>query len=450
MAHSVLIIDDEADIRDLLGDIFADEGYQTHKAAHSEQALAMIKSESIDLIVLDIWLENSDMDGIEILRHLKNNTDYNNIPVLMISGHGNVELAVDAMKIGAFDFIEKPFKIDYILLTAERALEQKHLKDENTQLKQQVDNIPLTECIYPSQAMQDLYKKINQNMESDSRVLITGTHGTGKSRIARTIYDHAKHHNNEYQIVHARDLTANNIDAYISKTNSTLLIKSIENLSDEMQTVLLQILSTSSSSQARIFTTACFDNKDTFSQALYDRLSINHYQVPSLSGRIEDIPVITQEFLEKIASDLSISCPSISSDALRLLKVHEWTYNIRQLKAAIEWLVLDKVARNNITSHSFQILPQDIQALLNSSLMQEAVNLNEDLVGSSNIERYTNLPLKEARECFEKEYLQRILNENHGNISRMADIVGMDRTALHRKLKIMNVSYEQEEEAKLA
>jgi len=158
MSHSILIIDDEADIRNLLADIFADEGYEVHKAAHSEQALAVIKKESIDLIVLDIWLDNSDMDGIHILKHLKN-SDYRDIPVLMISGHGNVELAVNAMKIGAFDFIEKPFKIDHILLTVQRALNQKKLQEENIRLRggayvEEMDNH------YPSPVMQDLMKSI--------------------------------------------------------------------------------------------------------------------------------------------------------------------------------------------------------------------------------------------------------------------------------------------------
>jgi two-component system nitrogen regulation response regulator NtrX len=433
MTKTVLIIDDEADIRDLLGDIFADEGYTTHKAAHSEQALSLIQSESIDLIILDIWLENSDMDGVEILRHLKK-TDHKDIPILMISGHGNVEMAVDTMKIGAFDFIEKPFKIDYILLTADRALEQKQLKAENNDLKSSTQPQEI-EHAYKSPAMVTLFKSIESNIESDARIMITGETGTGKSKIARMIFDTSLRSNDMIQTIHASILTEHNMDQYLSNINATIILEQVEKLSSKTQSALLQKLSTPDT--ARIISTATLSDASDFSTALYDRLSVIHYHVPSLSQRVEDIPVLAQEFLKKIAIELSIATPSLSNDSIDILKKYNWVNNIHQLKIAIEWIVLQNLQNNTQRHHPIHILPSDMSLLLSSS---SVVTMPSQPMATS-IDTYLSMSLKDARELFEKEYLTKILENHQGNISKMAESIDMDRTALYRKLKTMNITY---------
>jgi two-component system nitrogen regulation response regulator NtrX len=439
MPKSILIIDDEADIRDLLSDIFTDEGYITHKAAHSEQALSLIKSEQIDLIILDIWLENSDMDGVEILHHLKK-TKYNDIPILMISGHGNVEMAVDAMKIGAFDFIEKPFKIDYILLTAERALEQKQLKAENQELK---DRSPRQEIEhdYKSPIVLSLFKSIESNLDSDARVLITGETGTGKSKIARMIYETSLHSHDNLQTMHASMLTEHNIDQYLSKKNTTVILEQVEKLPPKMQNVLLQKLS--HSEMARIISTATFDEESDFSVALYDRLSVIHYNTPSLSQRIEDIPVLAQEFLKKVAMELSIQTPTLSNDAIEILKKYDWKNNIHQLKIAIEWIVLKNLQNHKNSPTPLHILTTDMDILEQKNLSSDVIPIEQETIPQQNdiIASYLSMTLKEARDSFEKSYLTQLLNQHEGNISQMAENIDMDRTALYRKLKTMNITY---------
>lgn len=441
MLKSVLIIDDEADIRDLLGDIFADEGYKTHKAAHSEQALSIIKSEQIDLIILDIWLENSDMDGVEILRHLKK-TEYRDIPILMISGHGNVEMAVDAMKIGAFDFIEKPFKIDYIILTADRALEQKKLKAENNELKNCVSQQEI-EHAYKSPAMISLFKSIESNVDSDARILITGETGTGKSKIARMIFDTSLRATDTIQTIHASILTEHNLDQYLSDQNVTIILEQIEKLLPKTQSALLQKISCPNT--PRIISTATLNDTSDFSEALYDRLSVIHYHVPSLSQRIEDIPILTQEFLKKISLELSITPPSLSNDAMDILKRYKWKNNIHQLKIAIEWMVLQKLENSHENHQPIHILPSDMGILTSEKRPSNDVISIESLHGFETLQtpmqNYVSMTLKEARESFEKSYLTENLNLNQGNISKMAENIDMDRTALYRKLKTMNITY---------
>ncbi len=447
MPKSILIIDDEADIRDLLSDIFTDEGYTTHKAAHSEQAFSLIRSEAIDLIILDIWLENSDMDGVEILRHLKK-TEYKDIPILMISGHGNVEMAVDAMKIGAFDFIEKPFKIDYILLTADRALEQKQLKAENQELKNRTPQQEI-EHDYKSPLMLSLFKSIENNLDSDARVLITGETGTGKSKIARMIYETSIHSQNNLQTVHASILTTHNIDQYLSDKNTTVILEQVEKLSPKMQNVLLQKLSKSEIS--RIISTATFDSENDFSVALYDRLSVIHYTAPSLSQRIEDIPILAQEFLRKIAMELSIPTPSLSNDAIEILKEYDWKNNIHQLKIAIEWIVLQNLQSHKNSSTPLHILTSDMSILKQKNTPSDVISIEHKTTFQNDIiSPYLSMTLKEARDTFEKSYLTQLLNQHDGNIPQMAESIDMDRTALYRKLKTMNIVYTKNNKAHTA
>jgi two-component system, NtrC family, nitrogen regulation response regulator NtrX len=439
MTENILIIDDEADIRNVLADIFEDEGYSVLKAAHSEQALALISSNKIDLIVLDIWLDNSDMDGMQILKHLKGNANYDAIPILMISGHGNVEMAVNAMKIGAFDFIEKPFKIEHILLTVNRALEQKLLKDENKRLRDIATNTGIIKHAYKSPAMIDLMKHIQNDAESDARVLLIGEKGTGKSRIARIIHDVSKRSKFPIAYLNSYHFSIKTIESELSQNpNGTLVLENIEVLSTTEQNELLSFLSKSMHT-TRIISTASSTlsdliNTKKFSSALYDRVSILHYTVPAIKNRVDDIDILIHEFIDSICAEYNIAKPILAQDIWNSLKSNPWEGNVRQLKMAVEWIIMCY-----LINPKNQIAKQDVQ-FWHDNIDYSNHNVIEYSRTDKNIlDELIEIPLKQAREQFEKLYLAKILQKCDGNIVKMADYIDMERTALYRKLKSLNI-----------
>jgi len=434
MTQSILIIDDEVDIRDILSDIFADEGYEVHKAAHSEQALSLINNNKIDMIVLDIWLDNSDMDGVQILKYLKS-SDHKNIPVLMISGHGNVEMAVNAMKMGAFDFIEKPFKIDHILLTASRALEQKSLKEENSRLKENDGEINAISHDYKSPAMISLMKDIQDNAESDARVLIQGAVGSGKSYIAKIIHSTSKRSKDRVLTFQCYDLNWDSmIEAINENPNSTVLLEHIEGLSHDQQSQLLQIFS-KNELQTRFIVTSSQAIKESieqgdFSSGLYDRLSILNFTIPSLNDRIEDIEILAKNFAELFVKEFHIQCPQFPSSFITSLKNYDWQGNIRQLKIMIEWSMMQYYLN---PEQGLRFQSQVIQEKSDNIVALDKINEKE----------IYDMPLKQARDHFEKDYLETLLNRFDGNIAKMAEYIDMERTALYRKLKTMEITYQE-------
>lgn len=446
--QTILIIDDELDIREMLAGIFEDEDYNVLKAAHSEQALTTIKNNDIDLIVLDIWLDNSDMDGVQILKHLKSST-FKDIPVLMISGHGNVEMAVNTMKIGAFDFIEKPFKIDHILLTASRALEQKLLKDENQRLKKTQSHAPISNH-YKSPAMISLIKQINEDAESDGRLMILGEQGTGKTRIAHLVHENSLRKKNKIITVNAGLMDDNDIDNMLEQANDgTLLIENIQCLCVKGQSHLLNIL-TQNKSACRIITTTieqdlkALVSDKKFSSALYDRLSVMEYYVPNLANRQEDIDVLISEFIESVTHEFNIATPTLTIDVVKHLKSYKWHGNIRQLKIAIEWIVIS----NLNTIKNGMISMKDISFLgLEERLTQSSNNIIP-LSKNNFMENILSQPLKQAREEFEVYYLTSMMTHFQGNVAKIADHIDMERTALYRKLKSLDINYTAEGIAK--
>jgi two-component system nitrogen regulation response regulator NtrX len=443
MTQTILVIDDEADIRDVLADIFEDEGYNVLKAAHSEQAFNIIKDTKPDLIVLDIWLENSDMDGIGILKDLKNNnSSYFNIPVLMISGHGNIEMAVKAMRIGAYDYIEKPFKIDHMLLTVERALEQQYLKAENSELKSKLNTAPET---YNSKApmFQNLLKTIYEDRGSEARVVITGEPGTGKTRIANYIHSLSNRYTKTLYSYYAGDLKPDIIEKWFkdkSYDHSTVLIKHIDKLSNENQIVLLKFLSGNLTSQTpRLMVTSFLPlNKlavdQGFSSALADRLSVTQYMMPSLSDRQDDMNDLVSMFITQIDNKTPQKIPPLSSDAVHYLCQLSWPGNVSQLKSFLEFLSFQNLQN---TQAKAAICKSDIINFFEQAAVSVATEntemFNNDLLG---------LSLRDARDQFERVYLTKLLQQFRGNVSQMASHVDMERTALHRKLKSMDIKYE--------
>jgi len=444
MSKTILIIDDEADIREVLADIFNDEGYSTLKAAHSEQAFSVIKNNKIDLIVLDIWLDNSDMDGIQILKTLKNDPHFRTIPILMISGHGNVEMAVNAMKLGAFDFIEKPFKIDHILLNVGRALEQKTLKEENQRLKSD-DNSHIIDHAYQSPAMINLLKAIEDNADSDARCLIMGEQGTGKNRLAQLIHKVSKRSKFDLINFRATNDDIKNLEAeIIANSNGTIIIENIDFLSKSDQASLLLILN-NKDYKCRIIATVTGNIKDKidnqlFSSSLYDRIALTKYVVPPLRKRKEDIPVLIENFVTDICENLNLSAPNLSDDIYTLLNNYNWLGNIRQLKIAIEWIII-----------SYAINPKDPFTINDLDFLNYSPNVIEYVpTQKSEMDHgqfYDDLSLKDAREQFERKYLIGILYKYSGNIAKMSNHVGMERTALYRKLKLMDITYDDEIES---
>lgn len=437
MTQSILIVDDEADIRDILADIFVDEGYDVHRAAHSEQALSLIKSHKPDLIVLDIWLDNSDMDGIQILKHLKS-SDYKNIPILMISGHGNVEMAVNAMKVGAFDFIEKPFKIDHILLTVNRALEQKTLKEENSRLKGQDETKQIFKSNYKSAAMVALFKSIQSNSESDARVLIMGEKGTGKTYIAKIIHELSKRGKKKIESINCYDLELRNlIDSFAACHDGVIVIENVEMLNSEAQAELLSII-TKSIYPCRIIATCDCSIQDKvknqkFSSALLDRLSVLEYNVPSLEKRHEDIEILVKEFIEIFCNEFHIPQPTIPHMTLANIKSYNWQGNIRQLKIAVEWMMMAHYLNPDEDITFNQSAPPKKNEKSNIALYPSQDHDNSKII--------FDLPLKLAREDFEKKYLLNMLDRFDRNIAKIAEHIDMERTALYRKLKSMDISY---------
>ena len=438
MTETILIIDDEQDIRDLLADIFIDEGYAVLKAAHSEQALSLIKTNKVDLIVLDIWLDNSDMDGMQILKHLKTRDHFKTIPVLMISGHGNVEIAVNAMKVGAFDFIEKPFKIDHILLTVQRALEQKSLRDENSRLKETTDLVSLKHQ-YKSPSMIALIKAIGEHSESDARVMIIGAHGTGKTRFARVIHDISKRANHALKFIDCQKFVLQGLDDEITHNpNGSIVLENVERLDNNSQSDLLNYL-TRIQPGSRIISTAADDiakrvQDKSFSSALYDRLAVLKYTLPALNNRLEDMDILISEFLETYRQDMGFDVRNdfLPSSQLRNMN---WNGNIKQLKSAVEWMVFCQNG-NVDTPTSYQLPFQKGAAEENIEYL--------DIKREDNtcLQEMFSSTLKEARDMFEYKYLGFVLEKFDGNIAKVAAYIDMDRTALHRKLKSMNLTFE--------
>lgn len=456
MTHKILIIDDEADIRDVLADIFQDEGYSVFKAAHSEQAFAYVEKERPDLIVLDIWLENSDMDGMEILKELNKNTD-NFCPVLMISGHGNIEMAVKAMKFGAYDFIEKPFKIDHMLLTVERALEQNLLKRENAALKSKSET---ASGYYKTQSpkMAALLKAIDETAATDARILILGERGSGKSRLARYIHQNSQRSRNSFASHFGCDLSANDIGDLFTDDNlksGTVFIEQIQTMDKPAQIALLAVLNKTNSHQTpRLITTALSNiheliEEGRFSSALYNRLSVMEFSLPALDQRAEDFPAFIHDFSKAICQELNIPQPAFSSDAIIAIQNFKWAGNIRQLKSAIEWLIIchamteQRTASPIITAKDLFFIISETGQVAKSEPSAGSPVKAVEISGFRDLGNWLDMPLRDAREAFEKKYLSMLLKRFNGNISQMAAHIDMERTALHRKLKIMDLRLEE-------
>jgi two-component system nitrogen regulation response regulator NtrX len=455
IASEILIVDDEEDIRDLIAGILHDEGYTTRVARDSDSALAAIRSRRPQLVVLDIWLQGSKLDGIEILETIKR--EQPELPVVMISGHGTIETAVASIKKGAYDFVEKPFKADRLLHVVERALEAARLKREVQELKLKAGDEG--EMVGNSPTITQLKALIDKIAPTNSRVLIAGPAGSGKEVAARLIHAHSRRAGNAFVAINCATMEPDRLEAELfgveasdgaaRKTglfelahNGTLYLDEVSDMPLETQGKILRVLIdqtfTRVGGQARVQVDArviCSTTRDLraetevgrFREDLYHRLNVVPVRIPSLAERRDDIPVLVGHFMKRLSAASGLPTRSIGDDAMAVLQTHGWPGNVRQLRNIVERLLI--LASDDVTEAvTADLLPTDLGSGMGG-------NKNGDLVIS--------LPLREAREIFERDYLIAQINRFGGNISRTAAFIGMERSALHRKLKSLGVGSAQ-------
>lgn len=455
MAADILIVDDEADIRGLVAGILEDEGYDARTAKDSDEALATISGRRPSLVFLDIWLQGSKLDGLQLLDIVRK--DHPDVPVVMISGHGNIETAVTAIKRGAYDFIEKPFKADRLVLVANRALENSRLKREVRELTQLA---PLSRgLVGRSVLINQLRSTIEKVAPTNSRVLLVGPSGVGKELAARTIHAASARANGPFVVINAAAITpermeielfgveasngaqGSKIGALEEAHGGTLFIDEIGDMPRETQNKILRVLVDQTFQRVggggkvvvdvRIIssTTRNLESEiaaGKFREDLYHRLSVVPIRVPPLAERREDVPELIDFFMEQISQATGLPKRRIGEDALAVLQSHDWPGNVRQLRNNIERLMI--LAGDDLDAVvSASMLPQDVGAMVPS---MPTGNGGEQLMG---------MPLRDAREAFEREYLIAQISRFGGNISRTAEFVGMERSALHRKLKALGI-----------
>ena len=453
MASDILIVDDEADIRELVAGILQDEGYLTRTARDSDDALTAIAARRPNLVFLDIWLQGSRLDGLQVLDAIKRENP--EVPVVMISGHGNIETAVAAIKRGAYDFIEKPFKADRLVLVADRALETSRLKREVKALKQ----LAPSTLVGHSPSINQLRQTVDKVAPTNSRILIVGPPGAGKELAARAIHAHSARAEGPFVVINAAAMTPERMEvemfgveqttgagerkigALEEAHGGTLFIDEIADMPRETQNKILRVLvdqtfqrvggSNKISVDVRIISSTGRNIEaeiaaGRFRDDLYHRMSVVPIRVPPLAERREDIADLVYYFMDQISQSSGLAKRIIGEDALAVLQSHDWPGNVRQLRNNVERLmILASGDADSVVTAS--MLPQDV-----GSMVPNMPNGNggEHLMG---------LPLREAREVFEREYLVAQISRFGGNISRTAEFVGMERSALHRKLKALGI-----------
>lgn len=455
MPHDILIVDDEADIRDLVAGILEDEGFGTRTARDSDTALAEIASRRPSMIFLDIWMQGSKLDGLQLLQLVK--ADHPDVPVVMISGHGNIETAVAAIKQGAYDFIEKPFKADRLILVATRALENSRLKREVKELKQLAP--ASTTLVGRSPSMNQLRQTIERAAKANSRIMIVGPSGGGKELAARTLHSLSSRVQGPFVVINAAAIVPERMEIElfgVEQTNGeqqrkagaleeahggTLFIDEVADMPRETQNKILRVLvdqtfqrvggTNKVSVDVRIVSSTARNLEEEIAQGrfredLYHRLSVVPIRVPPLSDRREDIPELVDFFMDQISQSTGLPKRKIGEDAMAVLQSHVWPGNVRQLRNNVERVMILAGGDPDATITA-DMLPQDVGSMVPT------------MPTGNNGEHIMGLPLREAREVFERDYLIAQISRFSGNISRTAEFVGMERSALHRKLKALGV-----------
>jgi two-component system nitrogen regulation response regulator NtrX len=452
IASEILIVDDEEDIRDLIAGILRDEGYETRVAGDSDGALNAVRVRRPQLVVLDIWLQGSKLDGIQVLDTLKR--EQPDLPVVMISGHGTIETAVASIKKGAYDFIEKPFKADRLIHVVGRALEASRLRREVQELKLKAGDD--SEMVGQSSAISQVRQAIEKIAPTNSRIFVTGPSGAGKEVVARMIHGRSRRAGNAFVAINCATMAPSRIEAELfgveagegpRKTgmfelahNGTLYLDEVADMPLETQGKILRVLVDQTFTRvggtmrvqvdARVICSTTRDLRaeiaaGRFREDLYHRLNVVPVRVPSLAERRDDIPLLVSHFMKRLSATSGLAVREIGDDAMAVLQSHSWPGNVRQLRNIVERLLI------LATDDAAQVISADLLPADLGSSAPWGGNRGGDLVIS--------LPLREAREIFERDYLVAQINRFGGNISRTAAFIGMERSALHRKLKSLGV-----------
>ncbi len=454
MSADILVVDDETDIRELVAGILEDEGHRTRIAGSADEALAAVAARRPNLVFLDIWLQGSQLDGLQVLDRIKE--QHPDLPVVMISGHGNIETAVSAIKRGAYDFIEKPFKADRLVLVADRALEASRLKREIRDLKSR--SLEASRIVGQSSAINQLRQTIDRVAPTNARVMITGAPGAGKELAARTIHALSSRASGPFVVLNAAMIMPATMEEELFGTEGaegrgrrvgaleeahggTLYLDEVADMPKETQGKILRVLvdqnfqrvggSSRVHVDVRIISSSSRDlpfeiQEGRLREDLYHRLNVVPVRVPALAERREDVPILIDYFMEQLAQAAGMPRRLIAQDAMAILQSHEWPGNVRELRNNVERLMI--LAKGDPSAEvTIDMLPPEVGAMVPTTPTGMG---GEKLLG---------MALREAREVFEREYLMAQIARFSGNISRTAEFIGMERSALHRKLKSLGV-----------
>ncbi|OFX01445.1 MAG: sigma-54-dependent Fis family transcriptional regulator [Alphaproteobacteria bacterium RIFCSPLOWO2_02_42_7] len=453
MSQDILVVDDEPDIRELVAGILKDEGYTCRVASTGEEALDQISIRQPNLLILDVWLGDPKYDGLKILEHIKKtNAD---LPIVMISGHGTVETAVTAIKLGAYDFIEKPFKTDRLLMIVSRAVEAAQLRRENRELR---DGVSFPKMIGNSSAILSVRKTIEKVAPTNSRVLMLGDSGVGKELAAREIHKASKRASGPFLVLNCKADSEESLDKKLFGEEAiqnaprklgmleyahggTLYLDEVTELSLDVQSKLVRFLHENSFKRSggeqkviadvRVFAGSQKDVKKqceagAFREDLFYRLNVITLQLPPLRERLEDLPELVAYFVETISRQAGVMARQFLDSTLAVMKTHTWPGNIYELRNTIERALILSPAANDVP-----VMPDE--------LPPEIRGENLKVLTHQNSPNFLSMPLREAREYFEREYLLAQVQKFSGNISRTANFIGMERSALHRKLSQLQV-----------
>jgi two-component system nitrogen regulation response regulator NtrX len=451
MALDILIVDDERDIRDLVAGVLSDEGYSCRTAGDSEAALAAVDERRPSLVLLDVWLHGSPMDGLEVLDAIKAREP--ELPVIIFSGHGNIDTAVSAISRGAMDFIEKPFEAERLLLLVERATETERLRRENARLRQGFATAD--EFTGNSPSINHVRATLKRVAQTGRRLLITGPAGAGKEVAARLLHSWSARSQNAFVTVNSARITSERFEQELfgEEAGGKLVRAGLLEMADGGTLFLDEVADMPASSQARILrvlTEQAFVRvgghrqirvdvrvvsatsrelekeiaERRFREDLFYRLNVVPVALPSLAERRDDIPALADHFFARYAADHGVAPPTVSSEAMAALQSYDWPGNVRQLRNVVERTVI-LAPRERLTRIDLDMLPAEI--------------VSSDIGGASNPSALMAVPLREARESFEREYLKVQIRRFSGNISKTANFIGMERSALHRKLKLLGM-----------